>query len=122
MEHAGKHTRKVTLPLVLYVRVLHMDGTNCKQSVCQLLDQCHEDFILLDRSRFIVLHGSWCILLVFNDLEIVPSRVILVTDEFEHRDQVFLSKVIHVVIEKVEVKIDDKEGANSFSKVLTLSH
>ena len=65
VQDAGKYVRKVTLALVLNIWVLHVDGADCKQSVCEFLDQSHDNIVLLNRRPIlIVLDRSGCRLLL----------------------------------------------------------
>ena len=87
-----------------------MDGTYCEEFIREIVDKCHKNLVVSDwRSRVIVL--------LCRSLAI-SARVIFITHDLKHRQQVLFAKVIDIIIEEVKVQIDDKEGSNTLSQGL----
>ena len=96
---------KLTVLLILNVRVLHMYSTYCEEFVSEIVDKCHENLVISDRRGLVVILLCRCLA--------VSARVVFIAHDLKHRQQVLFAKVIHIIIEEVEIQVDDKEGTNA---------
>ena len=81
------------------------------------MNKRHQHRIIENHRICIVLHylrGGLIFTSFINDGELIPSWVILVADDLEHRHEILLAEVIDVIVEEVEVEIYDEEWSNSF--------